>query len=379
MSLAIQHSLSGHESIDRALPAPQDIPLPWHEEATNACRVQIPAWIPHELAREGKRRIARPAEEPVPGAEIDPLYLFACRVEWEQTEDPGAGWELLAAMQSTNHDTRAQALALMANSRHLAVCKTEHTGVLERKRRKAAKEMEMKTPYGLEIVENCAECALTQHGFFCGFSSRARKALNDASHKSTLPAGAILYVEGQSPRGLFIVCSGKVNLSTTSRDGKLLILKTAKAGDALGMSAAVSGVSYETTAETATPCQLSFIDRKHFLELMRSHSEIGANAAQCLSRDYQFAYRDIHDLVLTRSSAGKLARLLLTQSASVAVPEEKTNVATPMTHEEMAQRIGSSRETVTRLLSELRRRRLVRMDGSSLIIQDRTGLEALAT
>ena len=69
---------------------------------------------------------------------------------------------------------------------------------------------------------------------------------------------------------MFILCSGKVNLSTTSREGKILILKTADAGEALGLSAAISGMGYEATAETATPCQLNFVDRKHFLELMQS-------------------------------------------------------------------------------------------------------------
>ena len=66
---------------------------------------------------------------------------------------------------------------------------------------------------------------------------------------------------------MFILCSGKVNLSTTSREGKILILKTADAGEALGLSATVSGAGYESTAETATPCQLNFVDRKHFLDL----------------------------------------------------------------------------------------------------------------
>ncbi len=192
-----------------------------------------------------------------------------------------------------------------------------------------------------------------------------------------LPAGAILFVEGQAPRGVFIICSGKVNLSTTSREGKLLILRTVGPGEALGLSAAVSGVTYETTAETATPCHVNFVDRKHFVELMQTHPEIGLQTAQCLSRDYQSAYRDIHDLVLTRSSAGKLARLLLSQVRA----EEDLDAGdkpSPMTHEEMAMRIGASRETVTRLITRLRRKRLIRLDGPMLVIKDRTALEALA-
>jgi CRP/FNR family transcriptional regulator len=120
------------------------------------------------------------------------------------------------------------------------------------------------------------------------------------------------------------------------------------------------------------------VDRKNFLELMQSHSEVGLHAAQCLSRDFQSAYRDIHDLVLTRSSTGKLARLLLSQSPALTLEEIESRIHSSMTHEEMAQRIGASRETVTRLLSDLKRKRLIRLDGSTLVIRDRTALEALA-
>lgn len=237
----------------------------------------------------------------------------------------------------------------------------------------------MKVPYGLDIVEDCTECPHVGAGFFCGFSPPVLQALNQVSHKSTLPAGAILFVEGQAPRGMFIVCSGKVNLSTTSREGKILILKTALAGEVLGLSASISGMAYETTAETATPSQLSFIDRKHFMGLMQAHSETGVQVAHCLSRDYHAAYRDIHDLVLTRSSTGKLARLLLSHSPrpTTGTEEPESWVTAPMTHEEMAQRIGASRETVTRLLSVLRKKQLIRIDGPTLIIRDRMGLEAL--
>lgn len=238
-------------------------------------------------------------------------------------------------------------------------------------------ETDVKVPYGIEIVEDCAQCKLTNPSFFCGFSQPVLQALNQASHKSTLPSGAILFVEGQNPRGTFIVCSGKVNLSTTSREGKILILKTAEAGEALGLSATISGMGYETTAETATPCQLNFVDRKHLLELMEQHPEVGLRSAQTLSRDFQNAYRDIHDLILTRSSAGKLARLLLSQSPTKNVDEE-IRILSSMTHEEIAQRIGSSRETVTRLLSDLKRKHLIRLDGPTMVIRNRIALEAMA-
>ncbi|MBZ5682607.1 MAG: Crp/Fnr family transcriptional regulator [Acidobacteriia bacterium] len=236
----------------------------------------------------------------------------------------------------------------------------------------------MRTPYGLNIIDTCTECASRVAGFFCGLSPTVLKAFDQVSQHSILPARAILFVEGQASRGMFVLCSGRVKLSTTSREGKVLILKTCEAGDALGMSAAISGESYEMTAETATPCQLNFVERKNLLNLLSSHPTVGMQAAQCLSREFQAAYRDIHDLVLSRSSAGKLARLLLSSPPDRNSTQEEIRLRSAMTHEEMAQRIGSSRETVTRLLSDLKKRQLIRLDGATLVIRNRTALEALA-
>lgn len=340
----------------------------WNTSSAGECSAES------ALCEQSVRSFSRPHPH-----EIDPLYLFACQVDWERREEPSAAWELISASQSSHSDTRAHARALLAASRHVGGMGASSTLPVPAKPRPASDmEANVKAPYGLEIIENCNDCKHTNPSFFCGFSRPVRQALNQVSHKSTLPAGVVLFVEGQNPRGVFVLCSGKVNLSTTSREGKILILKTAQAGEALGLSASISGVAYETTAETASPCQLNFVDRAHLLELLESHPEVGVHAAQSLSRDFQNAYRDIHDLVLTRSSAGKLARLLLSQSPTQDADSVEVRIASSMTHEEIAQRIGSSRETVTRLLSDLKRKHLIRLDGPTLVIRNRMALEALA-
>jgi CRP/FNR family transcriptional regulator len=239
----------------------------------------------------------------------------------------------------------------------------------------------MNTPYGLEIIESCLTCKLRKDKWFCCFSAPVLKSFSSASHLSTYPGGAVLFVEGQMPRGALVLCSGKVKLSTTSREGKVLILKMAEAGEVLGLSAVISGTCYELTAETAGPCQVNFIEREALMRMVERNGELGLHSAQALSREFQSAYRDIHDLVLARSSAGKLARLLLSWTTG----REKENAASEirirssLTHEEMAQMIGSSRETVTRLLSDLKKKEFIRLEGSTLVIRNKTALEALAT
>jgi CRP/FNR family transcriptional regulator len=240
-------------------------------------------------------------------------------------------------------------------------------------------EAGMRTPNGPEIIESCMGCKASREGFFCRFSTAVVRSVDEISHHTVMPAGALLFVEGQTPRGVFVLCSGKVKLYTTSKEGKVLILKQAEAGEVLGLSAAISGTNYEMTAETAVPCQLNFIGRHDFMSLLQNQSEVGVHSALSLSREFQGAYRDIHDLVLARSSSGKLARLLLSSCASPGILEsEELHLRSAMTHEEMAQRIGSSRETVTRLLSDLKKKRLIRLEGANLVIRSRSGLEALA-
>jgi len=325
------------------------------------------------------------------GESVDPLYLFSCAVSWHRERDASAGWELIQFLRSQDKGSRAIAAALLARTEHARLLIRDLRRARVRVTKPAALSVEtpvgqtpskvdgMNTPYGLEIVESCLTCKLRRDHWFCGLSTDVLKLLSSASHLSTYPGGAVLFVEGQTPRGAFVLCSGKAKLSTTSRDGKVLILKIAEAGEVLGLSAVIAGEPFELTAETAGPCQINFIEREALVRLIEKNGEFGLHASQALSREFQSAYRDIHDLVLARSSAGKLARLLLswTPIREQFEPPE-VRVRASLTHEEMAQMIGSSRETVTRLLSDLKKKEFIRLDGSTLVIRNRTALEALA-
>jgi CRP/FNR family transcriptional regulator len=325
---------------------------------------------------ESEAPLARTLTSPNPEAR-DPLYLLACQLEWERLADPSAAWEVISAVRSSDADTRAHALSLLERTEQIAQ-QRQDTPAGQGYRRSSTTEAGMRTPYGLEIIESCMGCKASRESFFCRFSPGVLRGIDEVSHHTVMPPGALLFVEGQTPRGVFILCSGKVKLSTTSKEGKVLILKQAEAGEALGLSAAISGTNYEMSAETASPCQLNFIGRQDFMSLLQNESEVGVHAAMWLSHEFQGAYRDIHDLVLARSSSGKLARLLLSCAPPGFQGSAELHLRSAMTHEEMAQRIGSSRETVTRLLSDLKKKRLIRLDGATLVIRDRNGLEALA-
>jgi CRP/FNR family cyclic AMP-dependent transcriptional regulator len=111
------------------------------------------------------------------------------------------------------------------------------------------------SPYGLELVENCLICKLRSDSFFCGLPKQSLEAWEKIKFTAAYPAGAVLFVEGQSPRGIYMLCKGRVKLSTTSADGKTLILKISQPGEVLGLHATVSSTPFESTAATGQPSQ----------------------------------------------------------------------------------------------------------------------------
>ncbi|MFZ0639569.1 MAG: Crp/Fnr family transcriptional regulator [Candidatus Acidiferrales bacterium] len=249
----------------------------------------------------------------------------------------------------------------------------------KKKRRIMHANPAMKTPYGLQIIESCLACPMTKDRLFCNLSTRALEGLDAISSSATYPKGAVLFVEGQEPRGVFVICNGRVKLSANSADGKALILRIADPGEVVGLPGTISGKPYEVTAEALEPIQANFIPKDVFLKFLREHGEAALRVAEILSDIYHATYQEVRYLGLSGSAAEKLARFVLDLASEQRPAGSESNgpqrITLTLTHEEIAEMIGSSRETVTRLFSDFKRKRLVEVHGSTMIIKDRAGLE----
>jgi CRP/FNR family cyclic AMP-dependent transcriptional regulator len=178
---------------------------------------------------------------------------------------------------------------------------------------------------------------------------------------------------------VFVVRRGRVKLSVCGSDGRTLILRIAEIGCPLGVAAVVSGRPYEATAETQEPCELSFLRQTDLLRLMRQHGELALWVTQHISRDYASICREIRDLILSDSASEKLARLLVGWLDQNTASETPSQMKLALTHEEIGQMIGSSRETVSRLFAGFKKQRLIQQSGSTLVIPNRVALESLIT
>jgi len=236
----------------------------------------------------------------------------------------------------------------------------------------------MRSPYGLDIVENCNHCPYREERLFCNLSKLAIEDLQKIKSTSTYPRGAMLFVEGQDSRGAFILCKGKAKLYTSSADGRTIILRIVAPGEVLGLTSTIGNKPYEATVEVLEPSQVNFLPKADFMRFLTKHADASMHVAKQLSANCAGAYQEIRCLGLSATSAEKLARMLLTW----ATPELKggsteARITLSLTHEEIAQMIGSSRETVTRLFAEFKRKQLLTVKGSTLWLRDISALRRM--
>ena len=150
-----------------------------------------------------------------------------------------------------------------------------------------------------------------------------------------------------------------------------------EAGEVLGLPATVTGKPYELTAEVIEPTQANFIRHDDFLRFLRQHGEAALRVAQQLGETYHSAVAEMRSIGLSHSAGEKLARFLLELPAGHDNRKGGTKVTLTLTHEEIAQIIGASRETVTRLFSDFKKKDFVEVKGSTVTIKNKSALEKL--
>jgi CRP-like cAMP-binding protein len=214
---------------------------------------------------------------------------------------------------------------------------------------------------------------------FGNLSSHVRHFLAAVTVTADYRRKTKLFVEGQKPRGVFILRTGKAKLTTCSTLGKTIITRFADPGDVLGLNAVVSSRPYGATAEMMANGQVDFIPQNCLLRLMREHDDFVLIVADQLSASYYPLHDVVRSLGLATHPVERLAKLLLSWTNAGTNDADSADHAfkLPLTHQEIADRIGSTRETVSKLFSELRRKQLLRSEGGELTIMNRLELQRI--
>ena len=231
----------------------------------------------------------------------------------------------------------------------------------------------------MERNQGCMSCPMRGKHLFCSMQTSAIERFDAIGTQVQFSRGAIIFREGDNCGSVHVLCSGRVKLSATSREGRTLILKIARSGEVLGLSAALAGQAYEVTAETVEPCRVKTIRRQALLDFLDRNPDASILAARTVAMEYKAAFSEVRRLALPATASGRVAGLLLDWSreqAPVNAPQGRCMM--PLTHEEIASMTATTRETVTRVLGQLKRDQLISIRGAALTVLQPQALEQLA-
>jgi CRP/FNR family transcriptional regulator, cyclic AMP receptor protein len=214
--------------------------------------------------------------------------------------------------------------------------------------------------------------------FFKALSAAALADLEPLLAPSNYPSNISIFSETQPTTGIYVVLDGEVKLSINSSEGRRLAFHIAKAGEVLGLSATLSGGAYEMTADTLYPAKIAHISRQVFMQFLSRHLDVYMIVTREISRSFNLACEQLRMVGLSTSVHERLARLLLVWSDESDKKADGARCRLSMTHEEIGEFIGASRETVTRTLSIFKNQKLVAQHGCTITIPSRNALETYA-
>ncbi len=227
-------------------------------------------------------------------------------------------------------------------------------------------------------MSKCLNCQHSGKHAFCSLGEQSRAYLESNSISMEYPRGSVLFREGDHCGAVFVVCSGRVKVSVTSREGRTMILRLADAGDVLGMSAALSAGDFEVTAEALEPCKVRVLSAKCLTQMLKQFGDASMGAAKALAEDYRAAFDEARLIALPSSPAGRLARLILDWVEDSKRSGSQSFITMPLTHDELASMTATTRETVTRTLGKFRKDQIITQRGVALTVLKPAALELLS-
>lgn len=187
--------------------------------------------------------------------------------------------------------------------------------------------------------------------------------------------GMIIFMEGEPGDELYFVKQGRIKLAKALADGREQILHFVQKGEVFAEVLLFDGGTFPATAEVVEDAEVGIIRNKELDKLLNTHPEIAVKLLKIMSHRLRKAQLQIRDLAL-KDTYGRMASTLLKLAAEYGVEKQNTTeIDISLSQQELANMIGSSRETVARILSDFKKQKLVEVNKQKVSIIDLTGLQ----
>lgn len=223
----------------------------------------------------------------------------------------------------------------------------------------------------------CANCPVLKSSLFRELSTDQIQTMGCVFRPARYRRNQILFFEGGSAQHLFALHSGLVKMVKGLDNGKQRITGVLFPGELFGLEA-LARASYPLTAVVLRDCEICAAPREDFATYMRSNPDIAIGMVRFMVGELERVRTQVTDMSF-KDARMKLATFLLTLiTTDTSATDGNLNLTLPLSRQEISEVLELSPETISRTLSAFRREQLLTARGRRLVIQSRTGLEAVA-
>lgn len=225
-------------------------------------------------------------------------------------------------------------------------------------------------------IPKCSTCGSRKDSVFCSLHSSQLDDIDQSKSCDGYTKGDTIFREGAFARGLFCVNKGKIKLSKAGSSGKEQIVRFAKAGDVMGYNAMLSKAPLSCSAVALEDAAICFIPADEFFGLIKEQPGFSLKMLELTARNWTEASRLITDMA-QKTTKQRLAEMLLWLKETFGL-DDNDCIDINLSREELANLVGTATEAVIRLLSELKKSKLISLDGKRIRLNDIHGLVMLA-
>ena len=224
---------------------------------------------------------------------------------------------------------------------------------------------------------HCTACAARTRGLFSSLTGAQLLKLDRSKTSHEYSRGQVIFYEGNPPLAVYCISSGAVKLYKTGRGNTKVAIRLLGAGETLGFRAVIAREPYAATAEALEKTTVCAIPKEIFDEVIRSDTDtafqlIGKLAAELRISEDEFVSR------VQLSAKQRVARFLLwTLERLQTSSKEPNRIALPLLRVEIAQMVGTTPETLSRVLGELSDSRILKLERKSILVTNPRALRRL--
>ena len=214
---------------------------------------------------------------------------------------------------------------------------------------------------------------------FAGLSQAELQEMERITRMQEIKKKQPIYLPGDPANTVYLLKKGRVKIVSSAPSGKEVTFEILDSGEIFGLLETLDDSPRETLAEALDDALICAIRREDFDRYLREHPDMTVKLTKLIGLRLRKIQNRVEDLVF-RDVPARLAHLLLGLSKSAGAPDGAgIRLQAKLTHQEMANLIGCSRETVSTILGQFREQGLIRIDGRTIIVLNPHRLSSLVS